>query len=230
MIKLFEVGGCVRDSLLRLPSKDIDYAVEAPGFEEMRQEMIQRGFKIFQENPEFFVIRAKFPDFKLVADFVLCRKESGFSDARHPDKVEAGSIFDDLARRDFTVNAIAKCVESGELIDPHGGIADLKSRTLRAVGNPEDRFNEDALRILRALRFSISKELNIHKDIWQAFNTVDPNLLAAVSPERKREELNKMFASDSLKSVRLIAELPATLQDSIFSDGVWLKATMEAKK
>lgn len=166
----------------------------------------------------------------MVADFVLCRKESGSTDSRHPDLVEPGTIFDDLQRRDFTMNAIAECDETGNIIDPHGGILDLRQKLLRAVGNAEDRFNEDSLRILRAIRFSITKDLTIHTDIWQAFEKIDPRKLASVSTDRKREELNKMFAADSLKSLRLIGELPDELQDAIFSDGkVWLKATTENK-
>lgn len=228
-MKIFEVGGCVRDSLLGVESKDIDFAVEAASFDAMRQEMGRRGFKIFQEHPRFFVIRAKFPESNLVADFVLCRRESKSSNNRHPDQVEPGSIFDDLARRDFTINAIARCVESGDLIDPHGGQKDLKKRILRAVGSPIERFTEDALRILRALRFSISKEMEIHTSIWEAFEAFPPDLLCSVSAERKREELQKMFAADSLESIDLLGKLPKSLRQAIFSDGIWLKATMEKK-
>lgn len=229
-MKLYKVGGCVRDTFLGMPSKDIDYAVEASSFDQMRQEMIDKGFNIFLETPQFLTIRAKYPNSKMVADFVLCRKESGSTDSRHPDLVEPGTIFDDLQRRDFTMNAIAECDETGNIIDPHGGILDLRQKLLRAVGNAEDRFNEDSLRILRAIRFSITKDLTIHTDIWQAFEKIDPRKLASVSTDRKREELNKMFAADSLKSLRLIGELPDELQDAIFSDGkVWLKATTENK-
>lgn len=230
-MKLFQVGGCVRDELLGVPSKDIDFAVEAPSFMAMKEEMISRGFGVFQESPQFFTIRAKFPDSKLVADFVMCRKESGFSNGRHPDQVEAGTIHDDLARRDFTVNAIAKCVESGELIDPHNGVQDLKDKQLRAVGKAQERFREDALRCLRALRFSITKELEIHPEVWRAFDLPElPSLLSSVSVERKREELGKAFAADSLRAMRLLMALPPALQEAIFADkSLWLKPTLRGK-
>jgi tRNA nucleotidyltransferase (CCA-adding enzyme) len=230
-MKLFEVGGCVRDELLGMPSKDIDFAVEAPSFMAMREEMIRRGFSIFQESPQFLTIRAKFPNQRLVADFVLCRKESGFSNGRHPDHVEPGTIYDDLARRDFTINAIAKCVESGTIIDPHNGVQDLKNKQLRAVGNAQERFSEDALRCLRALRFSITKDLEIHPEVWRAFDLPElPSLLSSVSVERKREELGKAFAADSLRAMRLLMGLSPALQEAIFADGnLWLKPTLGGK-
>lgn len=227
-MRLFEVGGCVRDALLGVESKDIDFAAEVSSFSAMKQEMQSQGFRIFQESPEHFTIRAKFPEGKLVADFVMCRKE--FGDRRHPDHVEPGTILEDLARRDFTVNAIAKCQETGKIIDPHNGIADLEARVLRAVGNAEDRFCEDALRCLRALRFSITKELEIHPDIWEAFkNPKLPVLMKEkVSASRKREELGKAFKADSLQAMRLLVGLPLPLQEAIFGD-LWLKPTLEEK-
>lgn len=126
MIRIFEVGGCVRDEILGVPSKDIDFAMEAPSFQAMKEYMEAENFKIFLETPEYFTIRAKFPNSSLVADFVLCRKEFGYSNNRHPDLVEVGTIYDDLSRRDFTINAIAKSLDSGEFLDPHNGIDDLK--------------------------------------------------------------------------------------------------------
>jgi len=107
MIKLFEVGGHVRDGLLGIKSKDIDMAVEAPSWEAMREFVKHNTKKIFLEKEEFLTIRAMGHD-GLPKDFVLCRKDGAYSDGRRPDTVEAGTIFDDLARRDFTVNAIAK--------------------------------------------------------------------------------------------------------------------------
>jgi len=125
MFQKFEVGGCLRDEFKGIPSKDVDFAVEAPSFEAMRDELIEDGFEIFEERPEFFTIRAKVPkgnpleDRTRVADFVMCRKDGPSSDGRRPDFVEPGTIFDDLARRDFTVNAIARNAITGEIIDPH---------------------------------------------------------------------------------------------------------------
>jgi tRNA nucleotidyltransferase/poly(A) polymerase len=211
-MRLFQVGGCVRDELLGLSAKDIDFAVEAASFEVMKEEMSRRGFIVFQARPEFLTLRAKFPGGKLVADFVLCRTESGFTDSRHPDRVERASIRADLERRDFTVNAIAKCVESGEIIDPHGGQEDLRNKRLRAVGCAKTRLREDALRCLRALRFSVTIGLEIDPDLWEAFTIPDlPLLLESVSVDRKREELGKAFSADSLMAMRSTSEASPAL-------------------
>jgi tRNA nucleotidyltransferase (CCA-adding enzyme) len=142
MIELYEVGGCVRDSLLGIDSKDIDFTVIAPSYEDMREFLTDAGFEIFLETPEYFTIRARFP--KVVthdaiptrfvrtkklptADFVLARKEGAYSDGRRPDEVQMGTLLDDLSRRDFTMNAMARD-RDGRLIDPFGGQQDVKER------------------------------------------------------------------------------------------------------
>ena len=111
-MKIYQVGGSVRDEFLNIKSKDIDYAVEADSFGDMRKYMIDNGYNIFLETPQYFTIRAKFPDSHecnhLVADFALCRIDGQYSDGRRPDKVHRATIHEDLSRRDFTINAIAK--------------------------------------------------------------------------------------------------------------------------
>src|SRR5687768_11467708 len=108
-IRFFRVGGCVRDELLGIESKDIDFAVEADSFEAMRDAVHARCSKVFLETPEFLTIRGLDPDIGAV-DFVLCRKDGPTKDGRRPEFVEPGTILDDLARRDFTVNADRKSV------------------------------------------------------------------------------------------------------------------------
>ncbi len=103
MVKIYLVGGSIRDQLLGLKSKDLDYAVEAGSYEEMRDYIKENG-KIFLETPEYLTIRAHLKNGE-PADFVLCRKDGEYSDGRRPDKVTPGTLYDDLARRDFTVNA-----------------------------------------------------------------------------------------------------------------------------
>src|SRR5579859_2576372 len=148
MPNFYLVGGYVRDKILGIPSKDLDYSVEAASYEEMRQSIIDRGGTILLETPNFFTIRARIG--KEVSDYVLCRKDGAYSDSRHPDSVEHGTLHDDLARRDFTMNAIA--IDSdGNYIDPFNGISDIKNKLIRCVGNAQDRFDEDALRMLRAI-------------------------------------------------------------------------------
>lgn len=223
-MKIYEVGGAVRDKYLGIESKDIDYAVECSSYEEMKQHLLDNGAEIFLETPQYFTIRAKWKG--QGCDFVLCRKESDYSDFRHPDKVECGTIYDDLARRDFTVNAIAINVKTNEIIDPHGGIKDIKDNRLKTVGNPEDRFKEDPLRILRAIRFIITRgfllEMHTHYAMFEF-----SYMLKYISPERIREELYKMFKFDTNKSIELICEF--NMQEFVFNKDtkIWLKPTME---
>lgn len=228
MIKVFKVGGYVRDQIMGLYSKDIDYAVEAPSFDIMRQYIIDNGGQIFLETPQYFTIRCKIN--KEVADYVLCRKDGKYSDSRRPDEVIIGDIYDDLSRRDFTMNAIA-IDENGNYIDPYGGIDDIKNRIIRCVGNSYDRFDEDALRILRAVRFAITKYMAIHEDIWACF--MDEKLLMKlekVSDDRVREELYKMFSCDTIKTLNMLESLPYHFKEILFQNfNIWLKPTSEVK-
>lgn len=218
MIKFFEVGGCVRDELMGVKSKDIDFAVEAPSFEAMRQAILDRGGKIFLESPEFFTIRAR--DKKLgPVDFVLCRKDGVYKDGRHPESVEIGTLRDDLSRRDFTMNAIAKD-EDGNFIDPFNGQADIKNRIIRCVGNAEDRFGEDALRIIRAIRFSITKNMAMDHDIVACLMKSQIVMqLRAVSTERIREELLKCFAHDTFETLVVLNNEFPMIRSACFGGG-----------
>lgn len=247
---MYEVGGCVRDELLGVKSKDIDFSVvleagdipnfitrDADPFQVMCNRLRLMGFKIFLETPEFLTVRAQFPKGSMVwgstvktltADFVLARKESDYTDGRRPDKVIPGTLEDDLRRRDFTMNAIAKDSE-GNLIDPHGGVLDIERKLIRAVGSAYERFEEDSLRMLRAVRFKVTKGFLMDSDIMQALHSVD--LLAkleTVSPERVREELNKMLHFDTLRTLQVLDEYK-DLRAVLFSGRVSLDATLKEK-
>ena len=205
-ITYYKVGGFVRDKILGVKSKDIDYAVEAPSYEAMRDDVLARGGKIFVEHPEFFTIRAKLNNED--ADFVLCRKEGTYTDGRRPDSVEIGTIDDDLARRDFTVNAIAER-EDGTLYDPYHGWLDLQRGVLRCVGVAQHRMAEDTLRMLRAIRFSITKGLVMSYPIQECLtNPMLIDGLSKVSVERIREELNKCLAYDALATIVTLNTFP----------------------
>ena len=203
-MKIYKVGGCVRDELLGLKSKDIDYSVEAGSFEEMRQELLSRGLIEFpiKNAEEYFTIRGKLNGED--ADFVLCRKDGNYSDGRRPDTVEMGTIQDDLARRDFTMNAIAIDMETREVLDPFNGRQDIEDRIIRCVGST-DRLKEDSLRMLRALRFSITKGFDLTEDIEQVLYN-DYTLLSNISRERIFEELNKMLTFSSAKSFEVMVQ------------------------
>lgn len=223
-MKLFKVGGAVRDEILGIPSKDVDFAVEAPSFEAMRDGVLAMGGTIFVENPEFLTIRAKVPAFG-AADFVLARKDGEYSDGRRPDSVTPGTIFDDLARRDFTMNAIAVDMQTGKTIDPFNGVRAINNRIIIAVGSAENRLTEDPLRMIRAIRFSITKGMSIDQAIRNVINNRSSiNLLRGVSRERIGDEVDRMFSSDTLASLRILEEFPA-LRDEMFME-IRLKSDM----
>ena len=225
MVKFYKVGGCVRDGILRRKCNDIDYSVEADSYDDMRQSIVALGGRIFLEKPEFFTIRAKVPNMG-VCDYVLCRKDGNYADGRRPDSVEHGTILDDLARRDFTMNAMAMS-EDGELIDPHCGRHDLKRRIIRCVGSAEKRFAEDSIRMLRAARFSITLSFSLDGEIEDRLKNYDAcQRLKFVSTERIREEWHKAFKFDTIRTLRLLAKFPL-LADVCFQQGIWLMPTMK---
>jgi len=232
MVKIYEVGGSVRDSFLNTPTKDYDYCVEADSYEQMKQFLVDDGLEIFLETPEYFTIRGfnrkKYP---LAADYVWCRVEGPYSDGRHPDWVKPGTLLDDLSRRDFTCNAIAKDVDTGRIIDPFNGQKDIASFTIRCVGNVEDRMREDALRMLRAIRFCITKNMRISREITEFIDNVDNiNLLKNISSERIREELRKCFEFDTNSTLEVLERFKY-LRFFIFNNtNIWLMPTQEKRK
>lgn len=255
-MKMYEVGGYVRDEILGIPSKDIDFSVvldkgdlfkmdkafygRPTPFDYMVGELKSMGFEIFLETPEHLTVRAQFPKGRSyndrghnygtnTADFVLARKEGTYSDGRRPDSVEPGTLEDDLARRDFTMNAIARDHE-GNLIDPFNGQADIEARIIRAVGDPFKRLNEDALRAVRALRFSVTKGFKIDPDLEAALDDRDicEKIKYNISDERIQAELSKMFRFNTINSLYELS-LRNRLTVALFSGTVSLDATMKTK-
>jgi len=244
MPKIYRVGGCVRDAILGVKTKDIDFTfvlddtsgTVEEGFSEMKKWMEDQGFEIFLSVPEMFTIRAKFPVdhkfAKLDADFVMARKEMGYSDDSRRPVLKLGTLADDLIRRDFTINAMAED-EDGDIIDLFGGQEDLRVGILRTPKHPDITFYEDPLRLLRALRFVITKDLVMCDDIWEAMK--DPELLKklelTVSGERIREEVSKMMKFDTVRAMRLITDcdnhMNGKLLNVLFKKGLWLKPTFE---
>lgn len=255
-MEFYEVGGCVRDEIMGVKSKDIDFTVvlndgdfddpaltvnaETDPFKVMEAELRRRGFKIFLSTPEFLTVRAKFPNPKgltsiknewagMDADFVLARKESTYTDGRRPDTVEPGTLMDDLARRDFTMNAIAKDAE-GNLIDPFDGQRDIAMGIISAVGDPAERLAEDALRAVRALRFMVTKQMKVDPGLrfaMQTYSVLDA-IENKISDERIAIEMQKMFRFNTPASIRLMNEFPL-LTNAIFAGNVSLDATMKTR-
>ena len=244
MPKIFKVGGSVRDKLLGVHSKDIDFTfvldeldkTVEEGFQEMTEWMTGEGFEIFLSTPDCFTIRAKFPkgseNEKLVADFVMARKEIGYIEGTRKPILVLGTLEDDLIRRDFTLNAMAED-EDGNLIDLFGGKEDLERRLLRTPLPAKQTMMDDPLRIMRALRFKITKGFSIADDIWLAMMQPDilDKLRTTVSPERIREELLKMMKHNTPETIRLLnlvdtRSIPGFI-DLVFERGLWLKPTFE---
>lgn len=241
--RIFDVGGFVRDGLLGVRSKDRDCTVvieNGPsgltiddGFGLLRDFLTAEGFRIFVETPEHATIRALPPvRGDLTADFVLARKDGPSTDGRRPDFVTVGTLADDLDRRDFTVNAIARDCVTGELHDRHGGQADLAAGILRFVGDPMTRIREDGLRIMRALRFNVTRGFTFAPNVIEALHNPEvPALLARVSEERRENELRTMFdRASTLDVMDLFATLPRELVEAIFAGRVRLTSTLKGAR
>jgi tRNA nucleotidyltransferase/poly(A) polymerase len=243
MPQIFKVGGCVRDGILGIDSKDIDFTfvldnidkTVEEGFALMTQWLEHKEFTIFLSTPEMFTIRAKFPkgdpNEGLVADFVLARKEVGYKEGTRQPILELGTLEDDLVRRDFTLNALA-ISQDGNLIDLFGGQEDLRMGLLRTPLDAHITMMDDPLRFLRALRFSITKGFTIHSDIIAAMTQPEilEKLEKVVSAERIREEAFKMMKADTVKTLELFRTVEDTLPGFtklVFSRGLWLKPTFE---
>ena len=186
------VGGCVRDLILKTEPKDWDITTNATP--EKIQELFPNSFYENKFGTVSVVTGSDNPRLRAI-EITPFRIEGKYSDKRHPDEIKfAEKLEDDLARRDFTVNAIA--MDSGfKILDPFHGQKDLEQKLIRAVGNPEDRFNEDALRIMRAVR--LASELNFQiEDTTQKALEKKSNLLKFIAHERIRDEFSKMIMSE----------------------------------
>lgn len=199
------VGGCVRDLLRKNEPKDWDVATNA------KPDEIEKIFpKSFADNKfgTVTVLTGSKHDSLKEVEITPFRIEEKYTDKRHPDKVKwAKTIEQDLARRDFTVNAIAIKTQNSKrktqnydskikIIDPFEGQKDLEKKVIRAVGKPEDRFNEDALRMIRGARFATVFDFKIENKTSKAIEKNAP-WLQAISKERIREELLKIIMADN---------------------------------
>lgn len=239
---MLEVGGKIRDEILGLKNKDVDYVAvpnesllkeltDAPSmFQVLVSYLKDEKFEIFLETADCYTVRAKFPEghiYEGVADFVMARKEIGYIPNTRTPIVVPGTLYDDLERRDCTVNALAKDSD-GNIIDFFNGIEDLKAGIIRTPLDCRVTINDDPLRILRYIRFSITKGFTIADDLRQemeTYNYIDG--MSVVSSDRIREELHKCFKFDTLKTLKALNEFEA-LRDYIFTKtDLWLKPTNE---
>ena len=202
------VGGCVRDLLLGHEPKDWDITTNA------KPEEIQKIFldSVYENNFGTVGIKTNSDNPKLkIVEVTTFRQEGKYTDKRHPDEIKfAETIEEDLSRRDFTVNALAMNLghqERSAVIDPYGGQNDLKNKIIRAVGNPEERFQEDALRLMRAVRFMAQLGFGIEEQTEAAVKK-HAGILEFVSKERVRDELSKLLSAEkAADGIRKMQEL-----------------------
>ncbi len=189
----FLVGGCVRDLLLNRQPKDWDIATNA------LPERVQEIFpdSVYENKFGTVAVKTDSADSALkIIEVTTYRWEGAYKDKRHPDKVQfAKTIEDDLSRRDFTINAIALNLKDSLTVDPFNGQEDLKNKIIRTVGNPDERFNEDALRLMRAVRLATELGFIIEQKTAEAIKK-NAVLLEAIAKERIRDEFIKLIMAD----------------------------------
>ncbi len=186
---LYLVGGAVRDFLLKKENDDADFTTDATPDEVIKlfpKATIPTGIKHGTVTVIFN---------KQSYEITTFRTEGKYSDSRHPDSVSfVRSLEEDLSRRDFSVNAFAASTKDGSIIDLHNGFEDLQNKVIRAIGCPKERFDEDALRMLRAVRFAAKLGFKIEENTFNAIKN-DAKRITIISKERIREEVFKIVNS-----------------------------------
>ncbi|MFT5732034.1 MAG: tRNA nucleotidyltransferase/poly(A) polymerase [Planctomycetota bacterium] len=194
------VGGAVRDLILERPIKDIDLVSAA--LPDLVEGLFDRTIAVGKAFGIIVIVHGG-----KEIEMATFRRERGYSDSRHPDQIEyADSPAIDAGRRDFTCNALYLDPLTGEIVDPAGGLADLRARHLRAVGEPAARFREDGLRLLRAGRFLAALDLEPAEGLLDAMRA-ERESIRGVSPERVLDEVAKVLTGpDPAKAVRALSD------------------------
>jgi len=189
--KAYLVGGAVRDLFMKLPAHDWDVATNASP-----QDVISLFKYVIPTGIEHGTVTVHYKGMEI--EVTTFRTESGYSDGRHPDSVNyAATIEEDLSRRDFTMNAIAASLQDGAIVDPYEGQKDIKKRIIRTVGNPHDRFMEDGLRPVRAIRFAAKTGFCIENNTFSEMHREDIlQKASSISIERFRSEFEKILSSE----------------------------------
>lgn len=208
--KAFFVGGCVRDSLMNVDMKDVDITTDArpADVQRMFPDHIDTGLK-------HGTVSVRVTPHGELFEVTTFRVDGAYDDGRHPDDVTfVTDIEDDLARRDFTINAIAFDPCTNEFADPFNGKNDIDAKIVRAVGNAKDRFMEDPLRVLRAMRFAIKLGFVIDDNTAAAMHDAEvlAKLDACISKERITDELRKMLTCN-----KPVHDIFMTFSDVIFT-------------
>lgn len=206
-MKIYEVGGKVRDELMGKSSNDVDYVIVGNNMEEVREYLDQHGFIVFAFKSECNTFRCKFPKFhpaypNLLADFT----------------VVLGDFRDDLKRRDFTINAIAKDVETGEIVDLFNGQRHLKDGLLICPSDPMETLKSDPIRIIRALRFCYLFKFQVNYELESAIKNFQCNDFFVGKIDRLVRELKKVDLSGKLFIFSQLKQLNEPIYDWIDSN------------
>lgn len=188
------VGGCVRDIVLNKEPKDFDVVTDCD-LEELKNMLRDNNWSITDAGENFLVtIASKHGEQYEIA---LYRKDGTYSDGRRPDFVEIGDINSDAERRDLTINALYMCPYTKEILDPtKKGLSDIQNRLIRMNGRADDRIKEDKLRIMRVYRFSNQLGFKIERRTLKACRKYFNEMYSQVSPERVKNEIEKMCTFD----------------------------------
>lgn len=187
--EIYIVGGAVRDLLMGKNVYDWDFTTNATPDEILK--IVEGGLY----NNLYGTVFTSIEGFEKPFEITTFRKEEGYSDARHPDKIEWGkTLEDDLKRRDFTINALA--FDGDKIIDLYDGQKDLNNKVLKAVGDASERFNEDALRMMRAVRIAGELKFQIEKNTFEAIQS-NATLINKIAKERIKDELFKILKSNN---------------------------------
>lgn len=184
---VYYAGGCVRDALMGIKPKDIDIVTSA-----QPRRILSLFHKSDAVGAHFGVILVK--EGGIAFDVATFRKDGIYLDGRHPSEVTYSGAEEDACRRDFTINGLFEDPWTGEIIDYVGGLDDMQARVIRAIGNPEERFREDALRLLRAVRFAVVTGFTIEKTTYKAMEE-HASLLQQISMERIHQEFLKILTA-----------------------------------
>jgi poly(A) polymerase len=224
--QLYLVGGSVRDELLGRPHSDLDLTTDAIPTE--IKDIVRRAHPdaIYTVGERFGTVGVVFGESHL--EITTYRTEQYEVDSRKPEVCFGVTLDGDLCRRDFTVNAMARDLSTGQLVDPYGGMADLREAVLRAVGVPEERFTEDPLRLLRAVRFAAELGFSIEAHTATAIAAC-AGKLSTISYERIRDEMNRILLSDRPSlGLRLLVDFG--LMDFIVPELLEMRGLREREK
>ncbi len=183
--RAYWAGGCVRDRILQVPAKDYDVATSATP--EEVEKIFERTVPVGKQFGVILAIVEGEP-----FEIATFRKEGGYQDGRHPSWVQKSDPEEDARRRDFTVNGLFYDPRKDKIIDYVGGVDDIHRKLIRTIGTPEQRFSEDKLRLIRAVRFASTLAFQIEDETWRTLKKMAPEI-KQVSSERIRDELVKIL-------------------------------------